>query len=41
MTFFNRKIQPVAIVLGACLILFLLKSVELSSLDREIGRPPA
>jgi len=37
MTFFNRKIQPVAIVLAACLVLFLLKSHELSSLDREIG----
>ena len=37
MTFFKRKIQPVAIVLGACLLLFLLKSWELSSLDREIA----
>jgi len=37
MTFFNRKIQPVAIVLAACLALFLLKSRELGSLDREIA----
>lgn len=37
MTFFKRKIQPVAIVLAACLVLFLLKSRELSSLDREIA----
>ena len=37
MTFFKRKIPPVAIVLAACLILFLLKSHELRSLDREIA----
>ena len=37
MTFFNRKIQPVVIVLAACLALFLLKSRELGSLDREIA----
>ncbi len=37
MIFFDRKIRPVAILLGACLALFLLKSRELNSLDREIA----
>jgi len=37
MTFLNRSLRPVAVVLGACLILFLLKTHELASLEREVA----
>lgn len=37
MTFLKRNIRPVHVVLLTCLILFLLKTQELASLEREVA----